>query len=291
MADSKSRLGVLVALGAVILTVAVVLRLRTALPPAGTKGADVVESQQTGLRDAPAPPRGDLTDAERARLTEIQEASREARERISRIDRELVQARAAVVRTHPDARAALDRRKAAQQLRAAAVAADQEIAAARAKIAVLNKQRAAVRARFRALDAHESRHGRPGQDGEPTPPVPGCEFCENQDPAPATYAAIAEVLTGEDSRILKDMREATAAHVAALKRVESNPDVAVALAEAKAADSDLQSVVQADNKVKELIRERDEWLEKRISLTKEQAGMLHARSVPDDAVSDRTETR
>jgi hypothetical protein len=290
MADSKSRLGVLVALGAAILTVAVVLRMRTAAPEPGTSGEDIPPHERPVVV-APPPPPGELTGPEQARLAELRASSAEARKRISAIDRELVQARAAIVRTHPDALAALARRKAAQQHRAAAGAADAEVVAARAKIAALNKQRAAVRARFRALDAHDSGHGRPGPDGEPTPPVPGCEFCENQDPAPATYAAIAEALTDEDSRILKDMREATAAHVAALKRLESNPDVAAALAEAKAADSDLQSVVQADNKVRELIRERDEWLEKRISLTREQAGILKGRPAPDEAVSDRTETR
>lgn len=291
MVVSKSKLGALVALGAVVLTVAVVLWLRTAPPPTDTKGADDTESRQAGLRDTPPPPREDLTDAERVRLAEIQQTLREARERISRIDRELVQARSAVVRTHPDARAALERRKAAQQRRAAAVAANADVVAARAKIAVLNEQRASVRGRFRALSIHDAEHGRPGPDGEPTPPVAGCAYCEKQDPADVHHEAISKALMDEDTKIHAEMKEAHAAHMAALKRVEADPVVTAALGEAKAADSDLQSIVQADNRVRELIRERDEWLEKRISLARDNAGILHARSAPGDEVSNRTEPR
>jgi hypothetical protein len=313
MAASKTKLIAVLAMGGALLIAAIVLRPRPDDSP-DMPGADEASRSPIHENFSPPTPREDLTPQEQARLEEIRKEASAARERIAVLNRELVHARGAVMRTQPEARAAVQRRQAAQQRRAAAVASDVELAGMRTKIAELNKTRADLRLQFSSLNEHAS-HSRPGEDGAAPEPVAGCYFCEEWDPAsvePLTedphthadgrlYACCGPIptepldiekyrLLQRERRVLDDLREANASHATVLRRLEAEPEVAAAIAEARAADSDLQKIVQADSKVVELVRERDGLSKKSMDLAREQAGIRYVRPDGQRVVSKRTET-
>lgn len=291
MAVSKSRLGVFVALGALVVIAAVILWPRANVPPPPAEKAPG-DAQGPATKIAPPPaPRTDLTDAERARMAVLASEANEAMTRLATMNRELVQARAAIVRGNPEVRAALDRQKKAQKRRADAAAADTEVVALRDKIGALGKERNDLLARFKALDFHQGEHGKPGPAGEPPAKVAGCSYCEEFGPAVPIPPSVRQALTSEEARIQEERRKAHAAHASALQRVDAQPEVAAAVAEATQAAADFQALVQADSAVAKLILERDALMEKRAALVKERADILRPRPAPGEVISNGTERR
>lgn len=288
MAVSKSGLGVLAVGALVVGIVAAVLWPRKAVPPASTQKVPGEAAGPSTKIEPPPAPRSDLTEAERARVEAIATEAREARDRLTMINRKLLQARAAVVRGNADARAALERQRAAQKRRSDAAAADVEVVTLRDKIGALNKQRSDLLARFKALDLHVAEHGKKGPAGEPPQKVAGCSYCGEFGPDAAVPPSAHQALTREESRLQEERRKAHDAHAAALQRLDAQPEVAAAIAEATKAEADFQSIVRADKTVSDLIRERDVLTEKRVALVKERADIFRPRPAPGEVISNGT---